>query len=64
MIVMRLQRKLWKSTIFFKQVINMTDPIHYLSKILGLTGVNILISSFCDDGERYTRNHEYVKVGS
>jgi len=42
----------------------MTDPIHYLSKILGLTGVHILISSFSDDGERYTRNHEYVKVGS
>ena len=34
----------------------MTDPILYLSMILGLTGVYVLISSFGDDdddGERY-----------
>ena len=42
----------------------MTDPILYLSMILGLTGVYILISSFGDnaddsnndDGERYIYN--------
>ena len=50
--------------------INMTDPILYLSMILGLTGVYVLISSFGDDdddsnddGERYIYNLEYVKVG-
>ncbi len=49
---------------------NMTDPILYLSMILGLTGVYVLISSFGDDdddsnddGERYIYNLEYVKVG-
>ena len=48
----------------------MTDPILYLSMILGLTGVYVLISSFSDDdddsnddGERYIYNLEYVKVG-
>ena len=40
----------------------MTDPILYLSIILGLGGVYILISSFddddddSDDGERYIYN--------
>ena len=49
---------------------NMTDPILYLSMILGLTGVYVLISSFGDDdddsnddGERYIYNLKYVKVG-
>ena len=34
----------------------MTDPILYLSMLLGLWGVYLLISSFHygDDGERYT----------
>ena len=48
----------------------MTDPILYLSMILGLTGVYVLTSSFSDDdddsnddGERYMYNLEYVKVG-
>ena len=48
----------------------MTDPILYLSMILGLTGVYVLISSFSDDdddsnddGERYIYNLECVKVG-
>ena len=48
----------------------MTDPILYISMILGLTGVYVLISSFNDDdddsnddGERYNYNFEYVKVG-
>ena len=70
MVVMRLPRKLQKSTILFIQVTNMTDPILYLSMILGLTGVYVLISSFGDDdddsnddGERYIYNLEYVKVG-
>ena len=54
----------------FKKRNNMTDPILYLSMILGLTGVYVLISSFGDDdddsnddGERYIYNLEYVKVG-
>ena len=48
---------------------NMTDPILYLSMILGLTGMYVLISSFSDDdddsnddGERDLCNLEYVKV--
>ena len=48
----------------------MTDPILYLSMILGLTGMYVLISSFedddddgNDDGEKYIYNFEYVKVG-
>ena len=48
----------------------MTDPILYLSMILGLTGVYVLISSFSDDDddsnddvERYIPNLDYVKVG-
>ena len=48
----------------------MTDPILYLSMILGLTGMYVLISSFSDDdddsnddGEKYIYNLEYVKAG-
>ena len=48
----------------------MTDPILYLSMILGLTGVYVLISSFSDDdddsnddGEKYIYKLEYVKAG-
>ena len=70
MVVMRLPRKLQKSIILSIQGIIMTDPILYLSMILGLTGVYVLISSFGDDdddsnddGERYIYNLEYVKVG-
>ena len=66
---MRLPRKLQKSTIIIKKE-NMTDPILYLSMILGLTGMYVLISSFedddddsNDDGEGYIYNPEYVKVG-
>ena len=68
MVVMRLPRKLQKSTIIIKKE-NMTDPILYLSMILGLTGIYVLTSSFGDDdddnndGERYIYNLEYVKVG-
>ena len=42
----------------------MTDPILYLSMLLGLGGVYVLISSFHDDddgdddGEKYTYNLE------
>ena len=44
----------------------MTDPILYLSMLLGLGGVYVLISSFHDDddggddGEKYTCNLEYT----
>ena len=49
--------KLWKSTMLFKKGINMKDLILYLSMFLGLTGVNVLLSSFGDDdddGKIYT----------
>ena len=45
----------------------MTDPILYLSMILGLGGIYVLISSFHDDdddsgddGERYIYNLKYT----
>ena len=48
----------------------MTDPILYLSMILGLGGVYVLITSFNDDdddsnvdGEKYFFNLEYAKAG-
>ena len=48
----------------------MTDPIIYLSMILGLGGVYVLIASFNDDdddsdddGEKYLFNIEYAKAG-
>ena len=47
----------------------MTDPIFYLSMILGLGGVYVLIVSFddddddSDDGGMYLFNLEYVKAG-
>ncbi len=47
----------------------MTDPILYLSMLLGLGGVYVLIVSFndddddSDDGEKYLFNLEYVKAG-
>ena len=45
----------------------MTDPILYLSMILGLGGVYVLISSFNDDdddddGEKYIYNLEYTDL--
>ena len=47
----------------------MTDPILYLSMILGLGGVYVLITSFNDDdddsdddGEKYLFNLEYAKA--
>ena len=48
----------------------MTDPILYLSMILGLGCVYVLITSFNDDdddsdddGEKYLFNPEYAKAG-
>ena len=49
----------------------MTDPILYLSMILGLGGVYVFITSFNDDdddsnddgGEKYFFNLEYAKAG-
>ena len=47
----------------------MTDPILYLSMILGLGGGYVLITSFNDDdddsdddGEKYLFNLEYAKA--
>ena len=47
----------------------MTDPILYLSMILGLGGVYVLIASFSDDdddsddGEKYSYRLEFAKAG-
>ena len=47
----------------------MTDPILYLSMILGLGGVYVLIVSFNDDdddsndGGKYMFNLEFAKAG-
>jgi len=45
----------------------MTDPIFYLSMLLGLGGVYVLISSFHDDdddddGEKYIYNLEQTNL--
>ena len=46
----------------------MTDPVLYLSMILGLGGVYVFIASFSDDdddnddGEKYMFNLEYAKA--
>ena len=47
----------------------MTDPILYLSMLLGLGGVYVLISSFHDDddgddddGEKYIYNLEHINL--
>ena len=48
----------------------MTDPILYLSMLLGLGGVYVLISSFNDDddgdddGEKYIYNLEHSSFSS
>ena len=47
----------------------MTDPIPYLSMLLGLVGVYVLISSFNDDddgndGEKYIYNLEQSYLAS
>ena len=49
----------------------MTDPILYLSMLLGLVGIYTLISSFGDDdddngddGERYFYNLELAKANN
>ena len=47
----------------------MTDPILYLSMILGLGGIYVLIASFndddddSDDGEKYIFSLEFAKAG-
>ena len=48
----------------------MTDPILYLSMLLGLGGVYVLISSFHDDddgdddGEKYINNFKYTNLAN
>ena len=49
------------------QTLFMTDPILYLSMLLGLGGVYVLISSFNDDdgdddGEKYIYNLEHTNL--
>ena len=47
---------------------NMSDPVLYLSMVLGFGGVYVLISSFHDDddgdddGERYIYNFNYTNL--
>tara|TARA_B100000886_G_scaffold82183_1_gene53545 strand:- start:211 stop:357 length:147 start_codon:yes stop_codon:yes gene_type:complete len=38
----------------------MSDPILYLSMILGLGGVHVLISSFHDDGDGDDDGEKYI----
>lgn len=45
----------------------MTDPIFYISMLLGFGGIYVLISSFQDDddddsndGERYIYNYDFI----
>ena len=44
----------------------MTDPILYLSMLMGFGGVYVLVSSFhdddCDDGEKYIYNLEHINL--
>ena len=47
----------------------MTDPILYISMILGIGGIYVLISSFhddddddSDDGERYFYNLKFINL--
>ena len=42
----------------------MTDPILYLSMLMGFGGVYVLISSFHDDddGEKYIYNLEHINL--
>ena len=47
------------------QTRSMTDPVLYLSMLLGFGGIYVLISSFNDDdddddGEKYIYNHEHI----
>ncbi len=46
------------------QTLVMTDPILYLSMLLGLSGVYVLISSFHDDddGEKYIYTFENTNL--
>ena len=50
------------------QNLRMTDPILYISMLMGLGGVYVLISSFHDDddgdddGEKYIHNLEYINL--
>ena len=48
----------------------MTDPVLYVSIVLGLGGIYVLIAAFSDDydendddGEKYLFNFEYAKEG-
>ncbi len=63
-------KKLPRICFWFIKIKVMTDPILYLSMILGLGGVYVLIASFNDDdddsdddGEKYLFNLEYAKAG-
>ena len=40
----------------------MTDPILYLSMLMGFGGVYVLISSFHDDDEKYIYNLEHINL--
>ena len=69
--MLKRKYRYWKassnSILMFQNRI-MSDPILYLSMILGLGGVYVLISSFHDDddgdddGEKYIYNFEYTNL--
>ena len=40
----------------------MTDPIFYLSMLLGLVGVYVLISSFHDDDDSDKDGEKYIYI--
>ena len=42
------------------QNLNMTDPILYISMILGLGGIYVLISSFNDDDDDDDNEGKYI----
>ena len=65
--IIKRKYRYWKvpsNLIWMFQTLVMTDPILYLSMLLGLGGVYVLISSFHDDddgdddGEKYIYNLE------
>ena len=65
--IIKRKYRYWKASanlIWILQTLIITDPILYLSMLLGLGGVYVLISSFHDDddgdddGEKYIYNLE------
>ena len=69
--IIKRKYRYWKASsnlIWMFQTLDMTDPILYLSMLLGLGGVYVLISSFHDDddgdddGEKYIYSLEHTNL--